>query len=191
MSLIPNFELGIWNAWLFMIWLVILPFLTNLIIKDKDTSNKLKISAPVKFEKELNIMSMIVVIFAFIYSIFLPFEIETIWFYIGIVFFIIGFVIYISTLGYLRDVTANEFFNKGPYRFSRHPVYVSMVFIFVSVIIACVSWVFLILLIFLLIHLIIAAPAEEQYCLKKYGKDYQQYIESTPRWIGLPKSFKK
>ena len=31
MSLIPNFELGLWNAWIFMIWLVILPFLTNLI----------------------------------------------------------------------------------------------------------------------------------------------------------------
>jgi len=191
MSLIPNFELGLWNAWIFMIWLVILPFLTNLIIKDKNTSNKLKTSVPVKFEKGLNILSMIVVIFAFIYSLFLPFEIQTIWFYVGTVFFIFGFLIYISAIGYLRNVAANEFFNKGPYRFSRHPVYLSMIFIFVSVIIASISWIFLFLLILLVIHLIIAAPAEEQYCLKRYGKDYQQYIETTPRWIGLPKSIKK
>ena len=101
--------------------------------------------------------------------------------------FLIGIIIYNSTIGYLRNVKAKEFFDKGPYRISRHPVYVSMIFIFVSIIISCLSWVFLILLIFLLIHLIIAAPAEERYCLKKYGKNYQEYMKKTPRWIGLPK----
>ena len=160
-------------------------------VKDKNTSKRLRTSVPVKFEKELNIMSMIVVIFAFIYSIFLPFEYGAIWFYIGGLFFLIGIIIYISTIGYLRNVTANEFFNKGPYRISRHPVYVSMIFIFVSVIITCLSWVFLMLLTFLLIHLIIAAPAEEKYCLKRYGKEYQEYMKRSPRWIGLPKSSKK
>jgi len=188
MNLIPDFEIGILNAWVFMIWLIILPFLTKLIIKDKNTSKKLRTSVPVKYEKELNIMSMSVVIFTFLYSIFLPFKYNTFWFYIGVIFFLIGIMIYISAIFYFRNVNANEFFNKGPYRFSRHPVYISMIFIFVSVIFSCLSWVIFILLLFLLFHLIIAVPAEEKYCIKKYGNEYKEYLKKTPRWIGFPKS---
>jgi protein-S-isoprenylcysteine O-methyltransferase Ste14 len=31
---------------------------------------------------------------------------------------------------------------------------------------------------------------EEAQCLKKYGKDYKNYMEKTPRWIGILKSEK-
>ena len=62
-----------------------------------------------------------------------------------------------------------------------------MIFIFVSVIIICLSWVFLILLAFLLLHLVIAVPAEEKFCLEIYGEEYRRYLEKTPRWLGLPK----
>ena len=188
MSLIPAFELGLWNAWIFMIWLVVLPFFANLLIKDKNTSKNLRTSVPVKFEKALNIMSMLVVIFAFIYSFFLPINYGTIWFYIGGIFFSIGFILNISVIVSLRNVTANEFFNKGPFKFSRHPSYMSMIFIFIGVIITCLSWIFLILLLILLVHLVIVVPAEEQYCLKRYGKDYKDYMDRTPRWIGMSKS---
>jgi len=169
------------------IWLVLLPFFSNFLIKDKNTSKKLRTSVPVKFEKALNIMSMLVVIFGFIYSIFLPVKFGTIWFYIGGIFFLIGFILYFSAIVSLRNVSANKPFDKGPYRFSRHPFYVSMIFIFISVIIISLSWIFLILLAFLLLHLIIAVPAEERYCLDKYGETYQEYMRKTPRWIGIPK----
>ena len=135
MELIPAFELGLWNAWILTIWLLLLPFITNFLIKDKNTSKKLSTSVPVKFEKALNIMSMAVVIFGFIYSIFLPIEYGTIWFFIGGIFFLIGFILYLSAIVSLRNVSANKSFDKGAYRLSRHPLYTSMIFIFVSVII--------------------------------------------------------
>ena len=188
MSWIPAFEIGLWNTLLLTIWLVLLPILSNFFIKDKNTSKKLRTSVPVKFEKGLNIMSMLVVIFAFIYSFFVPIKYGTIWFYIGGIFFSIGFILNISVIVALRNVSVNKHFDKGPYRFSRHPGYVSMIFIFISVIIISLSWIFLILLAILLVHLVIVVPAEEQYCLKKYGKEYQDYIVRTPRWIGIPKS---
>jgi len=122
MSLIPNFELGLWNAWLLTIWLVVLPILSNFIIKDKNTSKKLRTSVPVKFEKTLNKMSMLAVIIGVIYSFFLPIKFGTIWFYIGGIFFSLGFILNISVIVSLRNVTANEFFNKGPFKFSRHPI---------------------------------------------------------------------
>jgi len=187
MSLIPDFELGLWNAWILTIWLVLFPIFANFLIKDKNTSKKLRTSVPVKFEKALNIMSMLVVIFGFIYSIFLPIKFGTIWFYIGGIFFLIGFILNFSAIVSLRNVSANKPFDKGSYKFSRHPFYVSMIFIFVSVIIISLSWIFIILLAFLFIHLIIAVPAEEKYCLDKYGEDYRRYLEKTPRWIGLPR----
>ena len=188
MSWIPAFEIGLWNAWLLTVWLVLLPILSNFFIKDNDTSKKLRTSVPVKFEKALNIMSMLVVIFGFIYSFFLPIKYGTIWFYIGGIFFSIGFILNISVIVSLRNVSADKHFDKGPYRFSRHPGYVSMIFIFLSVIIISFSWVFIILLAILLIHLVIVVPAEEKFCIEKYGKDYRDYMKRTPRWIGIPKS---
>jgi len=187
MELIPAFELGLWNAWILTIWLILLPIVSNLLIKDKNTSKKLRTSVPVKFEKALNIMSMLVVIFGFIYSIFLPIKYATIWFYIGGIFFLIGFILYFSAIVSLRKVTANKPFDKGPYRFSRHPLYVSLIFIFVSVIIISFSWVFLVLLAILLVHLVIVVPEEEKFCLEKYGEEYRKYLNRTPRWIGIPK----
>jgi protein-S-isoprenylcysteine O-methyltransferase Ste14 len=32
---------------------------------------------------------------------------------------------------------------------------------------------------------------EERFLLEKYGDAYREYIEQTPRWIGVPKSGKK
>ena len=57
----------------------------------------------------------------------------------------------------------------------------------ISISIMSLSWIFLILTTICGIHLIIVAPVEEKYCLEKYGKAYKDYIERTPRWIGIPK----
>lgn len=60
-----------------------------------------------------------------------------------------------------------------------------------SISIMSLSWLFLILVIILVIPLLLTASAEERYCLKTYGKEYRDYIERTPRWIGIPKKKEK
>jgi protein-S-isoprenylcysteine O-methyltransferase Ste14 len=30
--------------------------------------------------------------------------------------------------------------------------------------------------------------AEERHCLKYYGNAYREYMNRTPRWLGIPKS---
>ena len=72
MSWIPDFEIGICNAWIFMIWLIIIPVTSTFLIKQKEVLKRLSTSAPMKFEKTSNILSMVVLIVGFIYSIFLP-----------------------------------------------------------------------------------------------------------------------
>jgi protein-S-isoprenylcysteine O-methyltransferase Ste14 len=174
-----------------MIWLVISPLLSNIIIKEKDVSKRLRASAPMKYEKFLNVVSMVAVFGGFVYSIFLPIQFNTIWFYIGFVIFLFGLIIDLSVLYALQKVEFDKPFTGGPYKFSRHPIYMALILIIISVSIMSVSFVYLIILIITLIHLLLAVPAEEKYCLKKYGKNYQEYMERTPRWIGLPKSEKK
>ena len=187
-SLIPEFEIGIWNAWIFMIWTIVIPILLNSIIKEKGVTKILRTSVSMKYEKTLNIISMGAVIIGFIYSIFLPLKINTIFFYIGIFIFLFGFIFNLSILTTLRNAKPDKPFTKGPYKFSRHPGYFSLFMIMISISIMSISWIFLILTIICGIHLIIVAPVEEKYCLEKYGRIYKEYIERTPRWIGLPKS---
>jgi protein-S-isoprenylcysteine O-methyltransferase Ste14 len=188
MSLISEFEIGFWNAWIFMIWTIVIPIFLNYLIKEIEITKILRTSVPMKFEKSLNIISMGAVIFGFLYSIFLPLKINTIWFYIGIIIFLFGFIFDLSILITLRIAKPGKPFMKGPYKYSRHPGYFSLFMIMISISLMSFSWIFLILTIICGIHLIIVAPVEEKYCLNKYGKDYQDYINKTPRWIGIPKS---
>ena len=188
MALIPDFEIGIWNAWIFMIWLIVLPVSSTFIIKEKKFLKRLSAYVPMKFEKISNILSMAVLIVGFIYSIFLPLQFNTIWFYIGLLIFLFGLIFDLTALYTLRDAKLDRPFTTGSYRYSRHPIYFGFFLIYISISIMSVSWIFLVITIIFAIHLLIVVPAEERYCLKTYGKEYQDYIERTPRWIGLPKS---
>ena len=76
---------------------------------------------------------------------------------------------------------------KGVYRFSRHPGYFSLILVYTATSIAAASWVFLILALANIYWIRVEAMVEERYCLEKYGDVYQDYIDKTPRWIGIPK----
>ena len=188
MSLIPVFEIGIWNAWIFMIGFLLPPIISILLTKSKETSKKWTVSVPIKHEKLLNIISTVIFVLGFIYSIFLPLQLSDVWFFIGLLIFLIALVISLSSSFIAQTTPTNKPFTKGPYSFSRHPLYVAETLIFISIAIACISWIFLILTVIVQSFHMIYAPAEEKYCLERYGKDYLEYMNKTPRWIGIPKS---
>jgi len=77
---------------------------------------------------------------------------------------------------------------KGLYRYSRHPMYLTSSLMFIGVSIACASWVFLLFSIVYTILSLISVIPEERFLLEKYGDAYREYINRTPRWIGVPKS---
>lgn len=188
MSWIPDFELGIWNAWIFIIWPIVIFISGSSIVKDKEVIKRLSVSIPMKFEKILNIQKMASIIIGVIYSIFLPLQLNTIWFYIGLLLFLFGLILQLTVLYTWRKAKPDGPFTTGPYRYSRHPLYFGLFLMIISISIMSLSWLFLLIVIILAISLLITVPAEEQYCLKTYGKEYQDYMQRTPRWIGLPKS---
>ena len=187
MSLIPAFEIGIWNAWIFMLY-NFLPMPILLLIH-KGTSKKSELTAPSsETERKLYPVTWIVWLLGFIYSIFLPLQLGTIWFYIGLPISIVGLITFTMVIvTFATTPIDNEPLTKGLYCYSRHPMYITQALMFIGVSIACASWLFLLFTIVYTILSIICVSPEERFCLEKYGDVYREYMNKTPRWIGVPK----
>ena len=112
MDLIPKFEPGIFNTYLFMIWLLIFPLFSRIIIKQKAVAQILSTSAPMTHEKTLNILSMAAIIIGVLYSFFLPLKITAITFYPGLLLFIAGFILNFIILLTIRNVTPEKPFTR-------------------------------------------------------------------------------
>ena len=190
MLLIPAFEIGLWNAWIFMIWSWIDTLAFRLVGKEvcqraSGLASEMKTSRAYKIT---SYVSMVVELMAIVYSIFLPFKLGTMWFYIGLTIFLLGLVILTIASVNFTVAPMNVPITRGIYRYSRHPLYLASLLIYISVGIASASWVFLLIFIVQLVSISIAAVEEERYCLEEYGGSYREYMNRTPRWIGIPKS---
>ena len=141
--LIPAFEIGLCNGWLFMLvyplqWLAVL-------VVPKHVAERTGHPEDMKASRRDKIMGWLTQIFwvgASLYSIFVPFYTGTVWFYLGLASFVIGLaVVVIATVSVSRTPAGEPF--GGIYRYSRHPMYLSMFFIYTGVSLAAVSWIFL------------------------------------------------
>jgi protein-S-isoprenylcysteine O-methyltransferase Ste14 len=183
-----DLHLGIANAWIFMLWQIILPFLVSFLLKGTDVYKRLNTNPPMKHEKLLNVTSMVIWFLGFLYSIFLPLKFEILIFYVGFFIFVLSLVLSLSAIFTLKHAQPGKHFKTGPYRFSQHPFYVAILLTYLSVTMMSLSVIFLFFTILYTWHLVLFASAEEADCLKIYGKEYQAYMEKTPRWLGLPRS---
>lgn len=189
MSLVPAFEIGAWNAWILTLGIAVLPrCLTRLINKDayknRETPSDMKLN---KTEMTIGVSAWAIVHLALIYSIFLPLQLGTIWFYVGLAVSVLALIMFSTASTNFLTAPLDEPVTKGMYRYSRHPGYLAVLLVFLGVGIAATSWLymFLSLILAVLIHFI--AVIEERSCLDKYGDAYREYMNRTPRWIGVPK----
>ena len=190
MSLIPAFEIGLWNAWIFMLLDVLTFPLFMRIAKGRapEDEGKSQVSALSRTERITLYSSKIIYIPAFIYSIFLPLKLGTVWFYVGLPITLIGLIAGVIVILNWAASPRGEPVTNGLYRYSRHPMYVTAFAFFLGMSIATASWVFLLFTILLIAASFYFAPLEEQSCLEKYGDAYHEYMDRTPRYIGIPKS---
>ena len=193
-SLIPAFELGLWNAWIFMVPALLVLLLCFPVMMKKDApGGPTRVQCKSKITLVVATLSKIVFFPAVIYSVFLPLQLETIWFYAGLPITLIGLVGIILVLVDWAITPAGQPVTRGIYRYSRHPMYVTMVLLLLGVSIASVSWVFLLFTIITVVGVTrpFSVKIEEAQCLGHYGKAYREYMNRTARWIGMPKSEKK
>jgi protein-S-isoprenylcysteine O-methyltransferase Ste14 len=192
MSLVPAFDIGLWNAWILMIWLVIAFFLVPLNIIPKGREEGSDFTAEFSKTQKHAIRSMhIIYLLSIIYSIFVPLKLGTAWFYAGLPIYLVGLISYVMVWVGFATTPPDKLVIAGIYRYSRNPMQLSQVVIFLGVAIATASWIFLLLAASYIVMPILWVAAEEQHCLKYYGDAYREYMKRTPRWIGIPKSIAK
>ena len=188
MSLIPAFEIGIWNAWIFTIWLIVPYFLEplNIIPKGREEGNSF-ITEFNKMQKSAFFALQISFLLLVIYSIFIPIKLGTVLFYTGLPVYLLGLILYAMVFGGFATTATDKVITRGIYRYSRNPMHLSVVLLLLGVGIATASWVLLLLSVAFLVVPLLWVGAEERHCLKFYGDAYRVYMERTPRWGGIPK----
>ena len=183
MTLIPELKIGLLNAWLpilfFNIFMMVLPYLVN----QQGAKRAIDTSWYEKKDKKKIALTSIFWYGQIIYGIWAPLKIGTVWFNIGAVITITGFILYTIANNNFMTAPLDKAITVGLYKISRNPLYFFSSIIMIGISIAAASWIMLVIIAiyWAITHQII--KAEEQYCLKTYGEEYRKYMDKAPRYI--------
>jgi protein-S-isoprenylcysteine O-methyltransferase Ste14 len=187
-SPVPAFEIGVWNAWWFMMiyplqWLAV-------IIVPKHIAERTSHAPEIIRSRQDKVMAFLTQGFwigATLYSIFVPFQTGTAWIWVGLALFIAGLTALVLATLTVYGTPTDKPFTSGVYRYSRHPMYFSMILVYLGVSVAAASWLFLLITIITFFLQRYQMLKEEKYCCEQFGDAYREYIDRTPRWMGIPK----
>jgi len=187
MSLVPAFEIGVWNAWIFMAYLL-LSVVVLMYIAIKKDSPSVQETGLSRVSMMFATSSKLFLLPIMIYSLFLPLKLGTVWFYVGLPITLIGLIGYTLVLINWGITPLDNQVSRGLYRYSRHPMYFTMFIFLLGLGIITASWVLLLFFVVFVVGCVVYANVEEQSLLDKYVNTYREYMNKTPRWIGIPKS---
>jgi len=189
MSLIPAFEIGVWNAWIFMVLLLVPYFLVplNIIPKGREGGSSF-VTEFNKTQKGAFFSMHMLNLLMFIYSVFVPIKLGTVWFYVGLPVYLIGLIFYALVFAAFAKTPPEKLVTGGIYRYSRNPMQLSIFLVVLGIGIATASWVFLLLTVLFMVIPLLWLEPEERHLLKFYGDTYRDYTNRTPRWIGILRS---
>ena len=192
MSLIPAFEIGVWNAWILQVFFLLTAIVPDFLMGKEAKLSTKRMSQFVPLSKTEKILAysthVIIMPFVFVYSIFLPLKLGTVWLYVGLPIFALSVVMYVVTIINVANTPVDEPVTRGVYRILRHPIYFSGFLIYIGIGIACASWIVLLCALLWIAFFYLVVPAEERFLVKEYGDAYREYMNRTPRWLGIPKS---
>jgi protein-S-isoprenylcysteine O-methyltransferase Ste14 len=87
--------------------------------------------------------------------------------------------------GYVTYKEDQTLITTGPYRFVRHPIYTSMILMFIGTILYYGSLFVSIFLIILTIDFVLRTKKEEEIMTRLFGEKYTDYMKRTKRLIPL------
>jgi protein-S-isoprenylcysteine O-methyltransferase Ste14 len=192
MSWLPAFEIGLWNAWIFMVPLLAAGIVPLFIVNEK--TEKRCEGEPEASELDRTtriahvITHLVIMPFTLIYSIFLPLKLGTWWFYAGLPICLLAIAMSLVFSVSFSTAPLGEPLTKGVYAISRHPGYFAFFLGCVGIGIACASWLFLLCALVWIVSWHFGVAEEERILLERYGDAYREYMNRTPRWIGFPKT---
>ena len=185
MSLFAVHSFGFFHLWILMI-LYALPILLTIFIHKgvfHPTSSRFSSDRSSR-EYRLFIVSKVIMLFYFLYALAIPIHLDKPIAIVGLAIYAVGFVFYSAAWITVAISGGGEVVSNGPYRFSRHPIYVSSAILFVGAGFISGSYVYLGLSLLVGLTHMQNAIAEERICLEVYGKEYRKYMAATQRWLG-------
>ena len=192
MSLIPPFEIGIWNVWILQLIVLLTPFIPYLFLSKEGRKSNSRMTSFVPSNKTVKALAwsthLVIAPIVIFYSIFLPLKLDTAWLYVGLIIIALGLAMQCMTTISIANTPLDKPVTKGPYRISRHPFYFTGFLTMFGMGIAGASWVVLLFALLWIVFFYIVVPTEERHLLKLYGDAYREYMNRTPRWLGMPKS---
>jgi protein-S-isoprenylcysteine O-methyltransferase Ste14 len=191
MSLVPAFDIGVWNAWIFIVPYFFMNFVLTFLLKSFKNRKSTFWAFPqyTGLEKIYLLLFYVINIGLTVYSIFLPLAVGTAWLYAGLFIYLLGIAFLGLTMRTFTTTPIDKPNTTGIYRITRHPWYLGLLSIYIGIGIASASWVYLLAcLIWIPIIRNLLMIVEERECCERFGDAYLEYINRTPRWIGIPKS---
>ena len=174
MTLAPAFEIGFLNLWICTVLLFALPMLSGLII---GSSLKRALTPPglSTREKALGSIWLGLQLLLYIYSIFVPFVYEPIWFYPGLVIYILGIVMSLWGNYDYRTTPQDKLVTRGIYQISRNVDYFSAFLVYIGMGLMGASWPILVLAIVHFIVYQIYTKYEERMCAELWPEEFSEY----------------
>lgn len=118
-----------------------------------------------------------------VFSIFVPLQPNTLWFWLGLFVFGVGAVLTAGGMVTFARTPLDQPVTTGLYRFSRHPIQVLAVIMWLGVGLATASWIIMGACVLLGLVYYPSFLAQERSCLEQYGDAYHTYMASTPRYL--------
>ena len=84
-----------------------------------------------------------------------------------------------------RRVESTDLVTHGPYRWVRHPFYMTAALLMASVTLLTANWLIGASSLLVLGLLAIRTPKEEQMLIERFGDDYRRYMARTGRYFPL------
>lgn len=108
---------------------------------------------------------------------------ESGWFYIGMIIYISGIILYsVSVVNYANS-KINGINVNGLYRISRNPMYIAYFIYLLGCVFLTHSWILFELLIIFQISAHWIILSEERWCIKKFGEEYIKYMNRVRRYF--------
>jgi len=183
MNLFPNFNIGIFNGWIYFV-IYLLVFGTLMATCSKKVKKRLYDRS--LWNKKTKIITAIGKIFSLVNIALILFgalEIGNIEFFIGNAIYLIGLVLLVIGILNFKNALLDEPIKNGLYKYSRNPQMISIYIMFLGMTLIIGSWINLLFLGISIICAHFSILGEEKALEEQYGESYLEYKQEIPRYF--------
>lgn len=185
MKLFPDYSFELLNAGWYSLFYGIVSILVMIKIP-KDKKKRILTFPRYDRDTEKFVSGFISFVFGkglIIYTIFIPIEVFTIYFYVGTIIYLIGLFLSAFSMWSFSKAELLQPVTNGIYKISRHPMQIMNFVMWIGIGIVTETWIIIICTILFAIFSYPSLKAQERYCIEKYGDNYTEYMKRTPRYL--------